>query len=564
MIQPTVVMKSKTLPLLLTLVFATHLHAQRGPQDTWYESARVPMPSGCSPHDLIVTPEGTLLLTDTGNDKIHELEANGSLIRSFGSPGSGNGQFNNPVELAMGPNNRIYVTDQDNHRIQILERDGTFVSAFGTNGSGDGQFNQPRGLDISLDNEVFVSDLSNHRVQVFDADGNFLRKWGSLGNLDGQMNKPYSLEVDDAGDVYIVDRENRRVIVFSSIGKFLYKFGTSITSTSWSYSYATFIKHLSSGILATGGETTGGNQNLIRFREKNGEVIKTKDFGHDWWGTWSPFTQFSNGTIVFAHRSSNNLIFLEQTHRTLKPATPKNLPLVDLISVKQPAGTDHLEIKYKITDTDSSTVNCGLLAFKDGGNDLSKVLIPTTFVGSTSGKLGSSTATGTTHTVTWDAATDWDVLFGDVEIAVVAQDDRELMNFHFLTLPATDTNSTALKINRSPVGHGDFKNAWYTLLALGDSGITLDGNEIKSTSGVAFTTSSGTNTNAEGRKYLFNKMNLREATTSEIDRAKEGATSGVINQFAPSHKVGPDERPNKVNEYGFDTGGSGFWVVPQS
>ena len=58
-------------------------------------------------------------------------------------------------------------------------------------------------------------------------------------------------------------------------------------------------------------------------------------------------------------------------------------------------------------------------------------------------------------------------------------------------------------------------------------------------------------------------MNLREASNTEISRAKEGAVSGLINQFAPTFKVGPNERPVLVNEYGFDTGASsGFWVVP--
>ena len=45
------------------------------------------------------------------NDKIHELDENGSLIRSFGSAGSADGQFSDPAELAIGPNNRIYVAD---------------------------------------------------------------------------------------------------------------------------------------------------------------------------------------------------------------------------------------------------------------------------------------------------------------------------------------------------------------------------------------------------------------------------------------------------------------------
>ena len=71
-----------------TCLLACSVLAQRGPQDTWYETGKVALPANCDPHDLIVTPEGTLLLTDVGNDKIHEFEANGTLIRSFGSLGT--------------------------------------------------------------------------------------------------------------------------------------------------------------------------------------------------------------------------------------------------------------------------------------------------------------------------------------------------------------------------------------------------------------------------------------------------------------------------------------------
>jgi hypothetical protein len=67
-----------------------------------------------------------------------------------------------------------------------------------------------------------------------------------------------------------------------------------------------------------------------------------------------------------------------------------------------------------------------------------------------------------------------------------------------------------------------------------------------------------------GRAHLFNLMNLREATTEERNRAREGAISGAVNTFTPTFKVGPNERPSKVNEYGFDTGTtSGYWVTPK-
>jgi len=74
---------------------------------------------------------------------------------------------------------------------------------------------------------------------------------------------------------------------------------------------------------------------------------------------------------------------------------------------------------------------------------------------------------------------------------------------------------------------------------------------------------SGTSTTPAGRAYLFGKLGLREATAEEVKRAKEAGTPGVINQWDPKNRrVGPDERPAKVNSYGFDTGADGYWVVP--
>ena len=48
-----------------------------------------------------------------------------------------------------------------------------------------------------------------------------------------------------------------------------------------------------------------------------------------------------------------------------------------------------------------------------------------------------------------------------------------------------------------------------------------------------------------------------------MTRAREGGTPGTVNQFEPVLKVFPDDRPVKVNEYGFDVESTeGFWVVP--
>ncbi len=525
------------------------------------------MPSSYAIRDLIVTPEGTILLSDAGNDKIHELDENGSLIRSFGGLGSGNGQFNNPSGMAISQDNKLYISDQANHRIQVLERNGTFVRKFGSNGTGNGQFKAPYGIALTKEGKVVVSEENGNRIQVLEQNGTFVRKWGSIGSLEGQLYKPKGLDIDDSGDIYVADFQNARMCVFSEDGE--YKLSvTHPLYGSTSTTRISGIKVLPNGLIGTFGEYNF-QKSAFRMREKNGDLAKELNF---YWpkneGGVSPGDQFKDGRVVMFDMAYKKLVFFSQTYRNIRPNPSKDAPFPEVISVTQPAGTNHLEVKYRITDADSAKVKAGLLAFKDGGNDLTKVIVPKTFVGSVAGKLDENTTTGVVHTVTWDAKADWNVSYGNVEMAVVAQDDRDFMNFHFLTLPGTETNSTELKISRSPILQTDFKNAWYTLLALGDEGITLENGQIKIVAtGELGTLTNGTQTNYIGRPYILDKMNLREATTAELTRAKEAATPGSTNAFTPDFQVGPGERPVKVNEYGFDTGtygGSAYWVVPKN
>ena len=76
-----------------------------------------------------------------------------------------------------------------------------------------------------------------------------------------------------------------------------------------------------------------------------------------------------------------------------------------------------------------------MLAFVDGGNQLSKVIVPQSFVGSIAGKLDGNVSTNQNHTVVWNVGADWSVGFGELEVAILAKDDRDLLNLHFLDSP---------------------------------------------------------------------------------------------------------------------------------
>lgn len=89
-------------------------------------------------------------------------------VTKWGSPGTGNGQFDFPHGVAVDGGGNVYVTDTV-HRVQKFTGTGGFLTAWGGpgSGSGDGQFRFPEGVAVDGAGNVYVTDGSNNRVQTF-------------------------------------------------------------------------------------------------------------------------------------------------------------------------------------------------------------------------------------------------------------------------------------------------------------------------------------------------------------------------------------------------------------
>jgi hypothetical protein len=135
-------------------------------------------------------------------------------VLTWGSVGTGDGQFNLPRGIAVDVSGNVYVADRFNRRIQKFDGTGTFLTKWGSLGSGDGQFNNAYGVAVDGSGNVYVVDTGNHRIQKFDGTGTFLTKWGSLGSGDGQFNNPFGAAVDGSGNVYVADQLNHRIQKF--------------------------------------------------------------------------------------------------------------------------------------------------------------------------------------------------------------------------------------------------------------------------------------------------------------------------------------------------------------
>ena len=86
------------------------------------------------------------------------------------------GLFRQPTDVAWDSEGNIYITDgYVNSRVAKYDKNGDWVKSWGSKGTGPGQFRLPHSIGIDRNNNVYVGDRSNHRIQVFDTDGKFQR-----------------------------------------------------------------------------------------------------------------------------------------------------------------------------------------------------------------------------------------------------------------------------------------------------------------------------------------------------------------------------------------------------
>jgi hypothetical protein len=167
---------------------------------------------------VAVDSAGNVYVTDLGNHRIEKFTSGGSFIMSWGSSGTGNGQFSGPEGIATDASDNIYVADTGNHRIQKFNTSGAFITKWGTNGSGDGQFVTPLGVATDGVGDVYVADTGNNRIQKFSPTGTFITSCGTSGTGNGEFSIPQDLGVDSAGNYYVADTGNDRVQKFGPAG----------------------------------------------------------------------------------------------------------------------------------------------------------------------------------------------------------------------------------------------------------------------------------------------------------------------------------------------------------
>jgi len=163
-----------------------------------------------------------LYVADPGNYRVHKITESGTFIGTWGSAGAGNSQFGGPPfdsldsmhGLAVGDDGSVFVTDAGNDRIQQFTFNGGYVNQFSTAGRGD-----PRSINVDSAGNLFVMFyLGKEKVRVYDANFNDLGPLvppnfiGSIFNVEADV----AITADDR--VVHLDDNDFRVTVYRNTG----------------------------------------------------------------------------------------------------------------------------------------------------------------------------------------------------------------------------------------------------------------------------------------------------------------------------------------------------------
>jgi DNA-binding beta-propeller fold protein YncE len=128
------------------------------------------------PNGIAIDRAGNIYVAEVAhNHRVQKLGRDGTFIAEWKGPELG---FYGPRRIAIGPDDSIYVVDQGHTRIIKFSPDGGVLSTWGSKGTGAGEFNDPTSVAVDpATNKIYVADPINKRIQVFDSNGKFLNKW---------------------------------------------------------------------------------------------------------------------------------------------------------------------------------------------------------------------------------------------------------------------------------------------------------------------------------------------------------------------------------------------------
>jgi sugar lactone lactonase YvrE len=182
-----------------------------------------------TPCGVAVTSDGTIVVADTGNDRLRRISPEGNVTTITIT---GNMQdLSSPIGLALSHDDFIYVTEQDRSRVVQIAPDGNAEVVAGdipgfADGSSEARFNQPAGIAIGLHSnkpvELYVADSANYLIRKLDQ-----TVVASAATLTGPNPKLTNRTLEEKSLMWPVDPQQSPHEVVATVGEVRGSFDSS-------------------------------------------------------------------------------------------------------------------------------------------------------------------------------------------------------------------------------------------------------------------------------------------------------------------------------------------------
>ena len=163
-----------------------------------------------SPNDLRLFPNNMLALSNSSQKNITILDENLDLIRTINKIDN---ELFHPLRIETNNLNIAYITEFS--RCQVIMTDLNFnkIKSVGSRGSNNDQFNYPNGV-VLFYNKLFVTDTENKRVHVLSQDLDFEK-------IHSLEYKPWIIKISDEKTISI-SRFDKPGLYFYDFDSFQY------------------------------------------------------------------------------------------------------------------------------------------------------------------------------------------------------------------------------------------------------------------------------------------------------------------------------------------------------